>query len=37
MFIVGFFAGLLFLLVFDLLVGAYVKYRANRDYVEKFD
>lgn len=37
MFIVGFFAGLLFLLIFDLIVGAYIKYRTNRDYSEKLD
>jgi hypothetical protein len=37
MFIVGFFAGLLFLLLFDFVVGAYIKYRTNRDYIDRLD
>jgi hypothetical protein len=32
MFIVGFFAGLLFLLVIDLVAGTYQKYKSHRDY-----
>jgi hypothetical protein len=37
MFIAGFFAGLLFLLIFDLIAGAYIKYRINKDYAEELD
>jgi len=32
MFMIGFFAGLLFLLVIDMVAGTYQKYKSNRDY-----
>jgi hypothetical protein len=34
MFLIGFFAGLLFLLVFDLLAGAYIKYKSDKELAE---
>ena len=34
MFIVGFFAGLLFLLLVDLIAGAYFKYKSHKDIAE---
>jgi hypothetical protein len=37
MFIAGFFAGLLFLLIFDLIVGAYIKFKTKRDFAEELD
>jgi hypothetical protein len=35
MFVVGFFTGLLLLLVIDLMAGAYQKHRSNKKYAEE--